>query len=146
MSSELISNEENASGTVKEAASDATEATASGPARTGAASASGVTEETKTASGAVEEDAALLTERSATPNPMSAQEASLIKFRKVTAAAILFSQVVLVILYAALVEYGDGPKANGLANSDVDTYYPFYQDVHVMIFVGFGFLMTFLKK
>jgi hypothetical protein len=42
--------------------------------------------------------------------------------------------------------YSDGPSANGLANSEVDTYYPFYQDVHVMIFIGFGFLMTFLKK
>merc|ERR1711936_1541757 len=26
------------------------------------------------------------------------------------------------------------------------TDYPMFQDVHVMIFIGFGFLMTFLKK
>jgi len=25
-------------------------------------------------------------------------------------------------------------------------HYPFYQDIHVMVFIGFGFLMTFLKK
>lgn len=71
----------------------------------------------------------------------SKKEESLIKFRKVTASALLCSQLVLIIAYAALTKYGDGPSANGLANSDVDTYYPFYQDVHVMIFIGFGFLM-----
>merc|ERR1719511_256953 len=27
----------------------------------------------------------------------------------------------------------------------VQTYYPIFQDVHVMIFIGFGFLMVFLK-
>ncbi|CAI2331515.1 unnamed protein product [Caenorhabditis sp. 36 PRJEB53466] len=33
---------------------------------------------------------------------------------------------------------GDGAKANG--------QYPLFQDTHVMIFIGFGFLMTFLKR
>lgn len=28
----------------------------------------------------------------------------------------------------------------------VAQYYPVFQDVHVMIFIGFGFLMVFLKS
>ena len=31
------------------------------------------------------------------------------------------------------------------AADKVKTYYPLFQDVHVMIFVGFGYLMVFLK-
>eukprot|EP01099_Mayorella_cantabrigiensis_P002145 TRINITY_DN1941_c0_g4_i1.p1 TRINITY_DN1941_c0_g4~~TRINITY_DN1941_c0_g4_i1.p1 ORF type:complete len:476 (-),score=90.59 TRINITY_DN1941_c0_g4_i1:203-1573(-) len=30
--------------------------------------------------------------------------------------------------------------------TEVEHYYPMFQDVHVMIFVGFGFLMTFVKR
>jgi ammonium transporter Rh len=31
------------------------------------------------------------------------------------------------------------------ARDTVQNMYPAYQDVHVMIFIGFGFLMTFIK-
>ena len=31
-------------------------------------------------------------------------------------------------------------------NSQRSTYYGMYQDIHVMIFIGFGFLMTFLRS
>jgi len=63
------------------------------------------------------------------------------------------SEVVLVILYIFCTEYTDGvhPGATttrtelATAKDKVISYYPLYQDVHVMIFVGFGFLMVFLK-
>jgi len=31
------------------------------------------------------------------------------------------------------------------AESDLLSAYPYYMDTHIMIFVGFGFLMCFLK-
>ncbi|NXQ44209.1 RHAG protein, partial [Catharus fuscescens] len=49
----------------------------------------------------------------------------------------LFLEVAVIVLYGIFVEY-DRNSATAL--------YPHFQDVHVMIFVGFGFLMTFLKK
>jgi ammonium transporter Rh len=77
----------------------------------------------------------------------TAQEKSMVKYRQMTAGALLFSQFVLVILYAVFAEYGDGPSAlTKKGSTDHSAIYPFYQDVHVMIFIGFGFLMTFLKK
>ncbi|PKU35086.1 ammonium transporter rh type a [Limosa lapponica baueri] len=50
----------------------------------------------------------------------------------------LFLQVIIIVLFGIFVEYDhtDGSEA----------LYPIFQDVHVMIFIGFGFLMTFLKK
>ena len=65
----------------------------------------------------------------------------------------LISQIILIVLYLTCTEYGEGvhPSAISTATSAFDarqkviTYYPAFQDVHVMIFVGFGFLMVFLK-
>ena len=78
----------------------------------------------------------------------------------------MIAQIITVVLIAVGCEYGDGKddKGNntgsGVApnspgptaasgfdpNKDfVQRLYPVFQDVHVMIFIGFGFLMTFIK-
>uniref|UniRef100_A0A8C2Y5X3 Ammonium transporter Rh type A n=1 Tax=Coturnix japonica TaxID=93934 RepID=A0A8C2Y5X3_COTJA len=48
----------------------------------------------------------------------------------------LLLEVVFIILFGLFAEYDD----------ENITLYPFFKDVHLMIFIGFGFLMTFLKK
>ncbi|XP_048882123.1 ammonium transporter Rh type B [Brienomyrus brachyistius] len=66
-------------------------------------------------------------------------------------------EVILIILFAVLVTYDEDTdakkwhkelKANRSINYENDFYYryPSFQDVHVMIFIGFGFLMTFLQR
>jgi len=63
----------------------------------------------------------------------------------------IVSQIIIIILYSFCTEYGEGvhpafTTTDTLSGQDaVRTYYPMYQDVHVMIFIGFGFLMVFLK-
>ncbi|NXE63298.1 RHAG protein, partial [Calcarius ornatus] len=49
----------------------------------------------------------------------------------------LLLEVIVIILFGIFVDYDPNPSK---------LLYPHFQDVHVMIFVGFGFLMTFLKK
>ncbi|KAM6272262.1 ammonium transporter Rh type A isoform 2-T2 [Spheniscus humboldti] len=49
----------------------------------------------------------------------------------------LLLEVIIIVLFGIFVEYDTSASLS---------LYPFFQDVHVMIFVGFGFLMTFLKK
>ncbi|XP_009936503.1 ammonium transporter Rh type A isoform X1 [Opisthocomus hoazin] len=50
----------------------------------------------------------------------------------------LLLEVIIIVLFGIFVEYNNVDTSLSL--------YPHFQDVHVMIFVGIGFLMTFLKK
>lgn len=56
-------------------------------------------------------------------------------------------QIFFIIIFGLLSDYSETaqPKRPEPA-VDVASMYPLFQDVHVMIFIGFGFLMTFLKR
>jgi len=51
------------------------------------------------------------------------------------------SEIAIVILYGIFV------RVKAHADAEINqSYYPMFQDVNVMMLIGFGFLMTFIKK
>lgn len=60
-----------------------------------------------------------------------------------------FFEVLSIIAYSLFTTYDveAGTAADAITSvNSISIYYPMFQDVHVMIFIGFGFLMTFMKK
>ncbi|KAG5326942.1 RHAG protein, partial [Acromyrmex heyeri] len=74
----------------------------------------------------------------------------------VHAIILLFIEGFLLCAFLAIYDYAPEADASNRLNSvhpylngqskSLPTTYTLYQDVHVMIWIGFGFLMTFLKK
>ncbi|XP_054836075.1 ammonium transporter Rh type A [Eublepharis macularius] len=54
----------------------------------------------------------------------------------------IFLELAIIVLFGVFVKYTPVDESR---TADLHLY-PYFQDVHVMIFIGFGFLMTFLKK
>ena len=63
------------------------------------------------------------------------------KNRKCFAIVIILVEIIILIMYGIFVRV---QPHNDLEKNQ--TYYPMYLDVNVMMLVGFGFLMTFIKR
>jgi ammonium transporter Rh len=56
-------------------------------------------------------------------------------------------QIAFMILFGLFTDYSPEVKGHGpVPDYELTRLYPWFQDTHVMIVVGFGFLMTFLKR
>ena len=64
----------------------------------------------------------------------------------------LICEAICILFFGLFTEYADGssPKTPKGAEAEIQDFmhdkYAMWQDVHVMIFIGFGFLMVFLKN
>uniref|UniRef100_A0AC34R4U2 Ammonium transporter AmtB-like domain-containing protein n=1 Tax=Panagrolaimus sp. JU765 TaxID=591449 RepID=A0AC34R4U2_9BILA len=60
---------------------------------------------------------------------------------------VIFFHVIFIALFGFFGKYDSTAMPGGSSNKEyVNSKYPMFQDVHVMIFIGFGFLMTFLRR
>ena len=62
----------------------------------------------------------------------------------------IIAEAITILIIGLTCDYGEGVAPDSvMAEADardmIQNWYPFFQDVHVMIFIGFGFLMTFIK-
>lgn len=61
--------------------------------------------------------------------------------RKIFAVLLFLVEIVVIIMYGIFVR----PQVHTDTSKNTN-YYPMYQDVNVMMLIGFGFLMTFIKN
>jgi ammonium transporter Rh len=54
-------------------------------------------------------------------------------------------QMLIILFYGLFTDFAADVDPGQANQNTVQGYYPMFQDVHVMIFIGFGFLMAFLK-
>ncbi|EGD75033.1 rhesus-associated glycoprotein [Salpingoeca rosetta] len=59
---------------------------------------------------------------------------------------LFLAEAAIIVLYGVFVEYGDTADPRQPDSTAVTDYYGMFRDVHVMVFIGFGFLMSFLNQ
>ena len=64
----------------------------------------------------------------------------------------LFSEAIIIVLFGLCTDYKMGMGINDVSDAtqelvreDTQTVYPMWQDIHVMVYIGYGFLMVYLK-
>ena len=75
-----------------------------------------------------------------------------LEVNRVFETVFLVGEVIVIVLYALVTDYAIGMGLFDVTQDEsmdiketMQSYYPMFQDVHVMIYIGFGFLMVFLK-